>query len=610
MRINRLKIKNFVSYDETELSLDGIKLAVFVGDLGAGKTTLIDSLQTLFLGTARGYNRSQAKYLSFRDGKSWSVEADCKHGDIATTVARTATTLRGGPTTDGLVALTQAEVQQFLAVDQRVLKAALDLWNAQNMTPPERRALALEILSVRPTEKELYDAGLSEPTIRKHALAGEWTKAAKAAADLRLGKQKMAEAITGKQPAAPEVEIRGKKVSALEIDDPKYQAMLAGLAAARQKYDDLLLKVGALQQKAQKDGLKARLAEVLPLLSRKEEEAEALDAMEAREKERQSNINLLLGEETRLKAEIKKIETWLGHAEKAGQAHKCSICGFEHAQEADPAKVSQAKTMLGEKRECLARAGEDVMKLRGESETLAIEVARGNVEKLAALDRERDTLEKEIAEPDEKEVLAEAEKNLVLLKEQISRGEKIIEVVREYRKALIDWKKAEMAANGHLKDVEILRQQEALCKPDGLPLKYFKDVRTIIEQRLDWWHAKGLLPWKLRVDEEFEVWAPHGPAFTASGSERWRIGLAIAASLTELSGLKFLAVDEGDTLTKKRKPALLRALYEMVTAGTIDQVFLTVAEDDRPKQAPAGSGIKLYWVTKASPEEPSKIEEA
>jgi hypothetical protein len=127
----------------------------------------------------------------------------------------------------------------------------------------------------------------------------------------------------------------------------------------------------------------------------------------------------------------------------------------------------------------------------------------------------------------------------------------------------------------------------------------------VVHERLARWNSTGLLPVPvvLTADCEFLVQAGEAhlvPLSMLSKSQQWRANLFLADALAQLAGLRWLCLDDVEQLDHGLQYELKRLLWEVI--DDYDQIlwFGVWSPDDRPRQAKAGSGARVYWVEDAT----------
>lgn len=325
----------------------------------------------------------------------------------------------------------------------------------------------------------------------------------------------------------------------------------------------------------------------------------------------------------------------LGRAEKMKTPHECPECGLRHEHPEAPdletmqrleKEVADAEDMARKKRAEADERNRRAAELQKDLEEAGRELARvkegldqldqlakdRNRErtKLADLDAPATPVATAAAAPpaDDVEQLQEEREQL---QARIDRGSTMIRQVDEYREAARQLQERQAKARRLRQRIEDLQAEEDLCRPDkpgNIPARLLEPVLGPIRERLGRWSGSPLWTSEagrdgvqidgVDLDDDFApvVVATDGaryPIDTVNASAEWRVGFALAAALADLSGLRFLALDEVTYLDGANRSGLLGALLEV--GDLFDQVLVCAVQSGQVVQ-PNVDAVRFYGV--------------
>ena len=73
MKLNRVKIQNFIGIESADLDLSSAKIHCFVGPNAAGKSTIRDAASWCLLGTCRGLKTKDQQADIVRNGQKKAI---------------------------------------------------------------------------------------------------------------------------------------------------------------------------------------------------------------------------------------------------------------------------------------------------------------------------------------------------------------------------------------------------------------------------------------------------------------------------------------------------------------------------------------------------------
>lgn len=611
MRVTRIQAKNLLAHEKLDLELTKT-ISIFVARNGEGKSTILDVPKIVLTGSARGVPRKDTEELACWWGPStrWSAEIVLEHGGSSAILRRTRTKLYAIDDEGVRHDLNQKLIEGKLA-STKTLEAVFDLWRALEMSPDELRSLIFDLVGIEVDGDYCRENGIEDTEIVEAIIGGRWKKAEGLAAEKKRAYNRQLGESAAEAPEDPDV---GGGTRASEV----VPSVLADSKATLKKLEK------------ERDILNRRLgAATAPVVNRRAElrlelDGYNLDRLRARKKDLEETIRvasevvdgLSLTKEERGVEAAKKLrsdsqDALEGAKASRGGGHTCRVCGLVHDWE-NPATsddivrledadvgayrtVSEAVELLGQGRAFLKGKADEAKEARGELALVDDELSRGEV-----LEGEWNRLKGVdiTAREDPKEV----EKALGVVEVRLRKGRGIVGKVQEFRRK-------EDRFNRSRKERVVLERKakefadiEAKCRPSGLPAKLLEETRGTVLERL---HATSELLFRadnriaaVTLDENFE------PLLCLTGGEtrslrtlnpgaRWKVGLALADSLAQLSGLRFLALDEVTLLDVETRIELLEALVKLV--DDYDQILLAaVLGDVEPVQAPEVLPMMIY----------------
>lgn len=629
MKITDIKCENFLAWRDLTLDLPE-KITVLVGRNGEGKSSLLDAIRAALTGTARGIPRGEASTLaSWGASSPWAVEIGLSMGDVTGRIRRTATTLSAIRPAGEKVAIKQEQLAAKIG-DPRALDALLDTGRALAMTAADRKALVFRLAKVEVTDEQLREAGLTAEDVRVHALAGNWRKAETTAAEAKRAANRAAEEMR----TAPVEDPVVGAVRASEVTD-------AVLDASRQMLERLVAEDRALVEAIGR--AKGAAAVSVEALVRQRElaagELAALDSATAEAELKQLRDKLpgvleaaktsfdaleaVKAGELEARQAAERAEDALEELREATREHSCPTCGHSHTAPQIPTsdEIAAADRALAEYRkaaqtrhEAIAPAQEAWEKADGRIRTIEardreMTAPEGVIARARSARRTVERLDKEIAAAQRAAAaaggdIAGMEARLSTLRQRQETGRTLLAAVETYRAAQAGAEQTTERIQALRREAGEYERQERLCRPDGIQERLLAPALGPIRERLALWQT--LLGYQLVLSDDFEVGIRAGeavvPCSVLSKSEAWRAGIALADALAQLSGLRWLVLDDAEQLDGLRRAELLGLLAGI--AGDYDQVIVAgVVGDREPRQAPEGSGIRVYVVAggKAEP---------
>lgn len=238
MRFNRLQGKLFGALREFDLDLRGLRVAVFVGTNGAGKSTVADAASFALTNAARGKTGGSVRDLTTWGEKGMKVTAAVQRDGTAPefAVART-------PSGADVSQATLAERLGLRSID--ALTCSFDAMRFLSMDVAARKAFMLRVGGVALDEAALRAAGIDDAEVIATALKRGVRAAEAVAADRKRAANRAADEARRPEPEDVEVAIDGRTVRASSLD---VAALNAGVADARRKRDEAQRALAAAER--------------------------------------------------------------------------------------------------------------------------------------------------------------------------------------------------------------------------------------------------------------------------------------------------------------------------------------------------------------------------
>ncbi len=619
MKILKLRAENFLSWRELELDFPE-PLSVLIGRNGTGKSSILDAFRVALTGTCRGVARKDAADLAtWGSGKPWSVEIAVEHNKTVRTIRRTASTLNTIGEDGTRFRFTEEEIAQHIA-ERKVLDACLDVTRALDMTPDERKALIFRLARIELTDDALAKAGLDDPDVRAAALDNDWRKAERIAAERKRAHNNHAESI---RPSPPQDRPLANGTTLSSVSDATLDASRRTIASLKVREGELVSTIAAARAGASAtiDAFRtefARLTKDLAGIDTANAEAaraelkKTIDSAIRVGTEAQKNVDAKRAAENAANKVAEEAQRAHNALVAAARTHECPVCQLEHEapDKPSPDAIRAAAESLDRAKASATAAAKAAADAWGDVENASKTIRAAEAEdrrhaepivRASELRRQMKAVEARIAKAEADAKAGDPkpmEEELATTRERIGRGEALVLEVEQYRNAAKTFEAQTAAAKAARTAAESCERQERLCRPDGLQETLLAPVLEPVRKSLARW-APLLAPYSVRLTDSATVLVtgPSGEACVSllSGSERWRVSLALSDALAQLSGLRFLALDETTLLDAGNRDALVKSLR--MVAGDYDQVVIVGVLGDRaPKQAPAGSGIRVYMV--------------
>uniref|UniRef100_A0A6H1ZCQ8 Putative ATPase domain containing protein n=1 Tax=viral metagenome TaxID=1070528 RepID=A0A6H1ZCQ8_9ZZZZ len=625
MKINSLEMKNFGIYADARVEFV-TPITIIVGSNGAGKTMVVDGIRAAIEGTARGLLRGDAKELSTFGSNSWKTTIRLAGHPFE--IARTPTTLRKveeqqKPT------LTQAELEAILGAPLSVVGAVFDASACLRLSPEKRRELLFPLANLTLTADDLRARGLTNEKSILAALSGDWAKAKRICEEERAGVGRAMKEVSFPKPEAPTVRFRGVDRLASEFDEDAVRSMRSALEGLRDGIAQRNRAIGAAEEKARAPARAAELDEELVKL-RDQFGGRDLDDIQkkigqVRERhetamaELDAMVSARMEEDAEWKAVKKIVEQTEGElavakaAEKPVGSHSCPICGLEHESAPKKQATGAIRRRLDVAKKAFEEAKGPLEEAKGleEEKRGAVQHLRAQIQRGEVIEAETKRLLAEIAsvesrltklrEVESDDSLEALRSELAVEEATLSAGEAVVKTVVDHVRAMEDWKRVQARSDGLKAEHEEADRQVRLCGPDGIPNDLLSPLLDRVRARFEAWRpVLDEVGMPVELTPSLEVLAGNVPVgwdgarWTGlpSESQMWRISAALTDSVAQISGLRFMVLDEAAVLDPQGRATLLRTLVSL--AGDYDQILACVTLNEvMPSQAPNGCGARI-----------------
>lgn len=651
MRLLKLELTDFLNHESTVIEFDRITL--IAGENNTGKTAIIDALEMALTGTARYTDKAgklaapvvRAGRASFWVSAEVEVEIDGKLVTLAISRSKGTTgghsldiTPVGGEPWQGGPKRMQEALHRTLNADAGTIRACLHAWKLPVLKPEEQEALILDYLGLKvdlgEIEKLLQGAGATADDCKllyhgpKNAFLARYPIDAGTRfppeifdeADMwAREKRRQAKRDLGSASAALDVahtriqELLDESPKLVEADDGSADRMRDQMVDLEGRRDELnqargksAVKgtEGLVPEEIENDiaKLEKRLASRLEWEKRRDDFTGKGDL--------EGQIAICERSLETLEEQIKPVEADILELERKiqGLDETDPVCPIIE-ETCDRLEGHRAKTLKSyrgrltrrrKKREELGEGGDLPETLSALREIRDAEPEGPDGDRLVSEITLKRTQLAELADvPDTSEIDGELEP----LKARISRGHAKIRTVQTYRGAIARKDEEETRARELTDQVEAWERLVKALSPSGAKLKAVDVPLEELERTLNE-RMQELAPHhelSLRSEGGFEILTRTpgtGSEWISlkgiSMSEALRIGTAIAAILSDLSGLKLLVVDNFEWLVGTAKNDLAAALHKWCTvSGILESVVILQSTETRPKP---NTARRAYWI--------------
>ena len=580
MKLNRLKIENFLGIRSADLDLAD-PVHIFLGDNGAGKSSVRDAIKFVFDGTveSRGYTKKNQAPLMGSNGKL-KVELSTDQGEFA----RTATTGTKSPAE-------LIDILPILIEPQSVLR----------MKPADRQAVFGSVFRQTETSDKITELlrhqGFTQPIIDR-CVADLDDAQAWAVEQRVLAKRKLKDLEEARRHAPSSVvDIGGNSVDLLKYNAADIDTMYGERAAARDKIMGELQRIGE-EPPDTKDSLKV-IGQLEKTLADLTDKNLLEDRDEARLAVEKAQTNFIKKRDKAAAAGATVLTTTMAIRDcydmKTGCP--CPTCGQAVKENI---KASMLERLEGTQKLTIADKGladKAVSKAIKESDAVKTKLD-GIIKKLDETAVSRKAVEDDIKAVTQQITDAAQYEPL---KGQLVDIDRKIANIRGLKEGFAAYAgQAEAIAHGdHQRNEAVttiasMDSLDALLKPDGAVRQAANDDMESI--RFDADLQKAWLMPTLKLNPDGTITLTGRPIEAASTSEQYRAGILLAELLARSLGVGLLILDGVDVLSSETRRPLFDAVRRWKeTFGTIMMLSTSTA---RPLNAVRGMypGVVYHWV--------------
>ncbi len=554
MKINKLKISNFLGLEHLEMDLSNAPLHLIVGENEQGKSSIKDAIAYGLTGEARGFKTHNSQASLIREGAKFAeVIIETPHGTIQRRKTPKSPATSAGPIPDDrMMASIVSDPLIFLSLpDDSRREVLFRMLPGLNPTPAQiRDRLMIFVPASKPSEAHPPTMKLIEELAKLAADKGFSDAADEAIIRRRLAKQRMADV-----PGAPDPTFK-----TFNLPDIKEAEVEAGIATLKTERDALLQKRGEIHAKCSAQvpalplgldlpAVEQKLAEVCKL----GEQIELPDPGEIKEWEDALTTNrpiltelaekvdaLEVGKAPRFYPKICPTFNDLGL-----ECPNADIMGFKGREAPDPEKAKKLNGDLQEQREEVTRLEAGLNKAQ---------VKKAAYEKYTSM---RQVLSDRIVYLKE---VAELDQQTKALDERMQNGRDLLEALKTYQRLNKEGAAARAQSAAAEKEAQLYDSLAKALAPDGIPSKLIAEALDPINKLLMF--ASGYLfpeylSEPLRLTKDLEIYRGIIPYALLSKSARYRTGICFQYALARLAGARLLLIDEADVLDPPNRSQLV-----------------------------------------------------
>lgn len=617
MRLKRLTLKNWRVYQDASVTLEPV--SVLVGRNGAGKSSLASAIEFALTGKTRWTEGQGLDALVRAGAETAEIEIDMDLPGGTVRIVRSLPHALSGPKGKTLKEK-QAALYEMIGVPESVVRAAFD--GGRLVSDPARAgALLAQYFGLEFDEMTLYRV----ISAFAEKLGGDERVFGPILEQLCRGRQGGMELFD-----ALEREARMRRTETGRLVQ-KYKAMAeqgapAGasvgdvdeirreLDAAQKEYGEkvqartraLMLAEELRSLLGEREGLRAALGDTVDRAAAEADLREAKEALERiggetalmkerREQVWRSCVDLESRERT-LRQTIEKLADAGGVCPIAPDVVRCpvereqwdSIVESLRAEAEDVHEKRQAAWReVQEIDEALGRLQAEAEAVRERQETAA-NVLR-MIDRLDEIERRIQEIGEVVVPEDDTEALRHRIQDLtrrleqaVAYRAQVVNHQMLDQYDREYR----TW------------DLLV-----AALGPKGVRSEILAQKVGILQERMNEWLGAltgGAYGVEVHLTDGMEIRVTAQgrttPLYLLSQSEQKRVGIVLQAVLANLSGLRWVLVDEADMLDPDNRAQLASLLIRLVQDGLIDQAIVLATEGDVEPRDPGIVGVGVYRI--------------
>lgn len=640
MRIESLRLRDFLRHADTKVDFGGVPVALLVGPNGAGKSSVVDAVRWALLNSARGLSARDNKALVRRGADTCKVELSIRHADQVIGVSRTPSA--GTPS--------QESIRAALGIpDDSALQAALEAGRFLELSPKERKVIVFRLAGAEVGEATLREHGIDDPEAIRLALSKGFDAAEKHATEKKRVASRTADAIPLAAPVDDQVETNNGPTPVSSITGVTAEAALHTIRGLRDVKQAALTRAQAALDAAATAG--HRVAEAQQALTVAERELAAFESRCAGITREDPNTLRLQAEELVAKINAPAPAVGLPYPEAAVSRHAQAQTAYHAADArlkqvaaapwrgveaiaakvaalpggADPAKELRelAQAQGGDPIAAQATFDEAVRvllesDLRRQGAVAAYQKSKDDAaqahaahafgvsnlkkDRLTLLER-ANAIQSEIsveghtrvrlqaAVASAKSRIEEASKaatppavDMAALQADLEKGEwrlaraeEIVRKVRTYNEAAGRYAQDVERVNALRAEAERFDRMEKALRPSGVMAQLVSAPLAKIREVLAKVSAP-MLAKEVRLTDEWEVLYGEAPVSLASTSERWRVGAALAIAVGAVSGLRWAVLDEASVCVGHARNHVTEAI--LGAREYFDQVVIVASRSE------------------------------
>lgn len=640
MRINNLNLENFRSHKDTSIDLDQVN--VFVGRNGSGKTSIKDAIQYALTGKNRltDGRGSGAEIMINWEAKISNIKLDLN--SIGEVHRRIPNKLQVADWSGNKTAQ-ENELLRQLGVDERVIVAVLNSYDFVKMDSSDQKNLIFDLAGLRFDKDKVIEKYIkwNQGEIDKAAKllekelddnlqgSGEvFDDIYKQVYKLRREAKKEKAAVEGEINKLPDVELpEGVSLNDKNTIEKQFDEL-------NKKRDELVKVQGLTESKlSKKSKLEKRQEEIKSDLKEKKEALEEIDSDFSQINDLNEELEKLenkLDELEQEKSDLKEKKATLSGEIKG---KKQAIEALKREDNACPLAPEHVQCPMTDKeinnliekieesmdQEALDSLEKEISNIKGEIDTLeeGIKTTKKSLEEnqeryrnyedlkkeVEQLEKEQEKVENELDSIGEIKDPDELQEEINKLDDRIEKGRKLVDKLSNYKDKEDKWNDLnEDLAEAEAK-VEALERLVTAFKPEGIKNGLISELIEPIEKEANNKLAEltdGLFSVKFDLEGDYFVqvkkdnWPRWAPIKVLSTSEKLRLGVVMQHVLNNLTDLKFMVIDEADTLEPQNKSLLVNTVLKI--KEDYDQIMILSTVGENKPHDPGIEGLKTFWV--------------
>ena len=557
MRIECIKIKNFIGCESVRLDLESAKIHCFVGPNGSGKSTIRDAIQWCLLGTLPNHREVKTKEQMAKIVRNGQKKAEVEVVLDGKSYKRSRT-------------LKTADGSKFTTDPN--LELALDSYAFLDASPTVQKIVLKRILGLERPDKKLLQDRFGKTNTHKGLINlcvnHGFEKAEAEAVLLRRGAKRELQGIALTEPNGT-YEGRGMTYDLAGIERESVEKQLKKLKTER---DFLLVKKGETQavQNVDVNYLLNTSDRLERELKRLNETGYDIKTIKKQISELEKDLNKFTQERAKLTA-----------SSVLDRVEQCPIYGID----------CPAKDQINEMIDQQEKERKAVLKKLQENEDLiddrnyrlklkqgvlrdAEDHERQKKNMAEELERVKEKIKEAKTKPPQNQIeIEQIEKQITEISDRIRNGENILHALDKFEKEVERYQKNLKKAEEIRKQIAFYDEAAKFFGPNGIIKELITEGLTKINDRIK---TVGLL--NVVINEELQPVLNGCPL--PSKSERFRMGVVIQEAISYLTETRLLIVDEADQLDPANRSFLLQSLYKIKDDYDTILVFSTIGDKE------------------------------